>query len=184
MITRKKLCWMKNGQIYSAHLLTNKALLQRNLAVYADGENYYVRCTTGSSSNMLSFIAQLYGTTFPVPHYVQDVTPKLTVQSNLTHNPAPYVSPDVVNSLSMSLNVAINNIITLQYKDGNSWYTLLTLPAGATSATFENTGSRIASNSWRVTVSKSWLRYWSSSWTQSYGSATKTISIPEEWWGV
>lgn len=181
MITKKKLHWIKNGQEYSAHLITNR-LPHRpvtppvcQLAVQVDGQTLYTDNTSVSHiDNMLSFKSGNY------TRYVKDIVPTVTIASSITNNPAPYLNPRVVNWIEMTLNVAINNPIELQYYNRNeySWVTLLTLPANSVSA-YDDGGYRLPDEKWRVKVGS-----WTSEFNQRTGSDSTTRNIPEAQWGV
>jgi hypothetical protein len=179
MITKKKLHWIKNGTEYSAHLITSR-LPHRpvtppvcQLAVQVDGQTLYTADTSVNPiDNMLSFKRGVY------TRWVKDIVPTVTIASSITSNPAPYSYPRVVNWIEMTLNVAINNPIELQYYVNYAWVTLLTLPAGSVSA-YDSGGYRLPDDKWRVKVGS-----WTSMFQQYTGSDSTTRNIPEAYWGV
>ena len=177
MITKKKLYWRTNETDYSVHLQTTKTRYAYNFAVYVDEQILYVPMYTArNESEKQNKIGCRIAND---DYYVADVLPTVTISSNLTNDPATYQDPIVVNFVEMSLTVAINNSIELQYRDyNNNWVTFVTLPAGATYVDGGG-GYRIPSQSWRVKVGS-----WTSSFTQNTGNDRTNRTIPEAYWGV
>lgn len=181
MITKKKLHWIKNGQEYSAHLMTNR-LPHRpvtppvcQLAVQVDGQTLYTADTSVSHiDNMLSFKNGNY------TRYVKDIVPTIVIASNIAYDPQPYNDPYKISNLSMTMNVSINNQIELQYKANylGTWHTLMTLPADATYASLDSTIRR-DSLRWRIKIGS-----WTNEFNQYTGYDTTTREIPEAQWGV
>ena len=179
MITKKKLHWIKNGTEYSAHLITSRYPHRPvtppvcQLAVQIDGQTLYTDDTSVNHiDNMLSFKNGNY------TRYVKDVTPIVTISSNITDNPIPYNWNVLVNSCTMKLTVGINNKIELQYSNNSTWTTFLELPADSTYVSLES-AIRVASQSWRIKIGS-----WTSTFTQYTGDDTTTRNIPEAQWGV
>ena len=180
MITKKKLHWKKNGTEYSVHLITNR-LPHRpvtppvcQLAVQVGGQTLYTADTSVTRiNNMLSFKSGNY------TRWVKDIIPTIVIASNITYNPQPYEDPYRIDSLSMTMNVSINNQIELQYKSYlGTWYTIMTLPVDATYASLGYT-IRLNSLDWRIKIGN-----WTNSFSQYTGSDSTTRQIPEAQWGV
>lgn len=181
MITKKKLHWIKNGQEYSAHLMTNP-LPHRpaippvcQLAVQVDGQTLYTADTSVSHiDNMLSFKNGNY------TRYVRDIVPTIVIESNIVNNPQPYQDPYRIDSLTMRMNVSINKPIELQYRSQwpRTWYTIMTLPADGTYASLDSV-IRIDSLEWRIKIGS-----WTNEFNQYKGSYSTTRQIPEAQWGV
>jgi hypothetical protein len=179
MITKKKLHWIKNGTEYSAHLMTGR-LPHRpvtppvcQLAVQVDGQTLYTDDTSVSHiDNMLSFKSGNY------TRYVKDIVPTIVIASNIADDPQPYKERYRIDSLSMSMNVSINNQIELQYNYLDTWNTFMILPADATYASL-GSGVRIDYLWWRIKIGS-----WTNEFYQYTGSDSTTRQIPEAQWGV
>jgi hypothetical protein len=180
MITKHTINAYKNGQIKSAHLITSRyphrpGTVVHQLAMVKDGQVLYTyKLTQGISADKIK--VEVDSQTW----YVSDITPTIVIASNIAYDPQPYNDPYKINSLSMDMNVSINNQIELQYRANylSTWHTLMTLPADATDASLDYT-VRIESLRWRIKIGS-----WTNEFNQYAGNDSTTRQIPEAQWGV
>lgn len=102
-----------------------------------------------------------------------DLVSNATVDYNVSYNPAPYNEPYVVNSLSISLNFSIQEITEVQVQINNNWTTVLSLPAGAVTASLSEPAR------WPGTDCRIKIGDWVSAHFSINGTGSKTVETPE-----
>lgn len=102
-----------------------------------------------------------------------DLVSNATVDYNVSYNPAPYNEPYVVNSLSVSLNFSITDITEVQVQINNNWTTVLSLPAGAVTASLSESAR------WPGTDCRIKIGDWVSAHFSINGTGSKIVETPE-----
>lgn len=182
MITKNLLCWYKNG-IHSVHLHTTRDTTIGDFCYIGcyKGQNLYapMQKTTSPASGDLCVS---YGYTYKAV----DITPVMYVlYANHSHDSAPYqTNREIYGTIQLSTmgtdkidHGSINRPVELQ-NSGNSWVTVLQLPAGGVVANLNNV--RYQTTTFRLKIG-SWT---SSSFNLSSSSGIESRSIPEEQWGI
>lgn len=178
MITKKLLCWYKNGK-YSAHLHTTRETSDWKLRVRTkytigttgyEGDLYCPSYPSTSTSDRANKVCFYSGSTI---YHVEDITPRFKLTVGSTYDPQPYKEPYVITYIAISdgSRGEINNKI--EVKDING-VTRLELPAGAGFADV-SPNFRIGSTSFRLKIGD---------WYSSYITSGGTVDIPEAQWGV
>ena len=95
------------------------------------------------------------------------------IKYNVSYNPAPYLDPYVINSLSLSINYAIDKVIEVQAQFNSNWTTVLTLPAGGVNVSLTGTPR------WAGTNCRLKIEDWTSAHFSVSGSGSKNIELHE-----
>lgn len=175
MITKKCLYVIINGTQYNYHLHTTATAYGSKLRVRAGGQDLYLPTYIPTGTGLRVITTQ--GATLKAV----DAVPKVTVTYTYQYDSQPYQNPYLYKSMSITMNmdVTINKAVEIQYANGSSWVTALTIAKGGTQA---SAGSNIRRPSvyWRFKID-SWV---SSTLMLNSSSGSNTVTIPEAQWGV
>ena len=169
MITKRKLnCRVKNTT-YSFHLHTT-APTTHCICVRIDNAKRYCPLQSGTKYLNVRISNAVY--------HAVDSTPVAQVVYNVVDSPSGYQARYLYKSFRINNTITINNVINVQLKIGTTWTTILSLPKQGTSSSLTS-NTRKASYKCRLQVGG-----WTSSEFNVLGNSSKSISIPEAYWGV